>query len=145
MGGGTRSYGGERILFSFRFSEWGRAMSDYSMPIVMAAPRSGKNVVTSNWTSRMAAQYAEITYWAGRAAEYRGMSILSGFLSVLLVVALSVCVVSDFLWPSIVLFVALVVCVAMLVSNVLDWRSSSEFRDLESKRLDDILEEERIR
>ncbi|MDN5978655.1 MULTISPECIES: hypothetical protein [Bifidobacterium] len=120
-------------------------MSDWSMPIVMAAPRSGKNVTTLNWTPRMAAQEVEAAYWAVRVVEYRRKSLVAVVLSFMLVAALSVCLVADYLWPSVVLFVALAACVALLVSLVLDWRSSVEFRDLESKRLNDLLEEKGIR
>lgn len=116
-------------------------MSDYSMPVVMAASCSGKNVVPSNCTPRMKAQESEVTYWSARVMEYRRKTVFSLALSLLLVAALSVCVVSDFLWPSVVLFAALVVCVAVLVSNVLDWRSSVEFRDLETEQLADLMNE----
>lgn len=115
------------------------------MPVVMAAPRSGKNVVSLKCEPRVAAQEAEAAYWAVRVAEYRRKSLVLLVLSFVLVVALSVCLVADYPWPSVVLFVALVACVAVLVSNVLDWRSSIEFRDLEYRRLDDLLEEEGIR
>jgi hypothetical protein len=72
-------------------------MSDYSMPVVIAAPRSGKNVVPSNCTPRMEAQESEVTYWAVRVTEYRRKTVFATLLSFLLVVTLSVCVVSDFL------------------------------------------------
>jgi hypothetical protein len=89
----------------------------------------------------MKAQASEVTYWTVRVTEYRRKTVFATLLSFLLVIALSICVVSDFLWPSVVMFVALVVCVAVLVSNVLDWRSSVEFRDAETEQLADLMNE----
>ena len=89
----------------------------------------------------MEAQAAEVTYWTVSVVKYRRKSVFLLVLSFMLVVALPVCVAADHPWTSVVLFVVLVACVAVLVSNVLDWRSSLEFRDLEADRLADLMGE----